>query len=130
MAEVLDAYLRENKCKDKCAYVVPTYEIDDRVMFPHNKTELIRLANKGLARPFHHKVFIYNQFATNFSRLVQYFYFKLYPLFIMFWKKITDHILVLVVLNLLYRSAPTTITNQSLTSEFCVLDDLMFPIIY
>lgn len=87
MAEVLDAYLRENKCKDKCAYVVPTYEIDDRVMFPHNKTELIRLANKGLARPFHHKVFIYNQFATNFSRLVQYFYFKLYPLFIMFWKK-------------------------------------------
>ncbi|CAH1104308.1 unnamed protein product [Psylliodes chrysocephalus] len=68
MAEVLDAYLRENKCKDKCAYVVPTYEIDDRVMFPHNKTELIRLANKGLARPFHHKVFIYNQFATNFSR--------------------------------------------------------------
>ncbi|XP_058067397.1 beta-1,4-glucuronyltransferase 1 [Anopheles bellator] len=50
------------------AFVVPTYELDERVRFPRNKTDLIRLANKGLARPFHHKVFIYNQFATNFSR--------------------------------------------------------------
>ncbi|CAG9860201.1 unnamed protein product [Phyllotreta striolata] len=68
MAEILDAFLRDAKCNDKCAYVVPTYEIDERVMFPHNKTELVRLASKGLARPFHHKVFIYNQYATNFSR--------------------------------------------------------------
>jgi hypothetical protein len=28
------------------------------------------MARKGLARPFHHRVFIYNQFATNFSRYV------------------------------------------------------------
>ncbi|CAG2054209.1 unnamed protein product [Timema podura] len=68
LAEGLDTFLRTNKCKGKCAYVIPTYEIDDRVKFPHNKTDLIRLAKKGLARPFHHKVFIFNQFATNFSK--------------------------------------------------------------
>ncbi|CAH1236275.1 unnamed protein product [Diabrotica balteata] len=70
MAESLDVFFNDDVCKKgrKCAFVVPTYEIDERVMFPHNKTELIRMATKGLARPFHHKVFIYNQYATNFSR--------------------------------------------------------------
>lgn len=69
MAENLDVFLEKPECdSDKCAWVVPTYEIDERVSFPHNKTELVRLALKGLARPFHHKVFIYNQYATNFSR--------------------------------------------------------------
>jgi N-acetyllactosaminide beta-1,3-N-acetylglucosaminyltransferase len=55
------------KCTNLCAYVIPTYELDERVNFPRNKTDLIRLAKKGLARPFHHRVFIYNQYATNFS---------------------------------------------------------------
>lgn len=68
LTDSLDTFLRTVRCKGLCAYVVPTYELDDRVRFPRNKTDLIRLANKGLARPFHHKVFIYNQFATNFSR--------------------------------------------------------------
>ncbi|XP_018580182.1 beta-1,4-glucuronyltransferase 1 isoform X1 [Anoplophora glabripennis] len=68
MAESLDVFLGNPECKGQCAYVVPTYELDERVLFPPNKTELIRLANKGLARPFHHKVFIYNQYATNFTR--------------------------------------------------------------
>lgn len=68
LAEELDKFLRKVTCKGRCAYVIPTYELDERVRFPPNKTELVRLANKGLARPFHHKVFIYNQFATNFSR--------------------------------------------------------------
>ncbi len=70
-AEQLDKFLRKSTCPQSnnlCAYVIPTYELDDRVHFPRNKTDLIGLANKGLARPFHHKVFIYNQFATNFSR--------------------------------------------------------------
>ncbi|XP_055534372.1 beta-1,4-glucuronyltransferase 1 [Wyeomyia smithii] len=70
-AEHLDKFLRNRKTHHgghQTAYVVPTYELDERVRFPRNKTDLIRLANKGLARPFHHKVFIYNQFATNFSR--------------------------------------------------------------
>ncbi|KAJ6647349.1 Beta-1,4-glucuronyltransferase 1 [Pseudolycoriella hygida] len=68
-AEKLDKFLRNTKCQsEKCAFVIPTYEIDNRVKFPKDKLDLIRLAKKGLARPFHHKVFIYNQFATNFSK--------------------------------------------------------------
>lgn len=67
MSKVLDEFLRQNEC-DKCAYVIPTYELDVRVRFPQNKSELIRLAKKGLARPFHQKVFIHNQFATNFTK--------------------------------------------------------------
>lgn len=68
-AEQLDKFLRTTKCQTaKCAFVIPTYEIDNRVKFPKDKLDLIRLAKKGLARPFHHKVFIYNQFATNFSK--------------------------------------------------------------
>ncbi|KAG8235908.1 hypothetical protein J437_LFUL016229 [Ladona fulva] len=59
-------------CRGLCAFVIPTYELDERVRFPKNKTDLVRLANKGLARPFHQKVFIFNQFATNFSRLSLY----------------------------------------------------------
>lgn len=71
MTTRLDEFLSlpPNNC-DKCAYVVPTYELDIRVRFPPNKTELVRLAKKGLARPFHQKVFIHNQFATNFTKLV------------------------------------------------------------
>lgn len=68
MAESLDVFLREHRCKNKCAYVIPTYEVDERLTFPPNKSELVRLAKKNLARPFHHKVFIYNQYATNFTR--------------------------------------------------------------
>ncbi|XP_008206491.1 uncharacterized protein LOC100114967 isoform X3 [Nasonia vitripennis] len=67
LSRVLDEFLGQEKC-DKCAYVIPTYELDARVRFPQNKSELIRLAKKGLARPFHQKVFIHNQFATNFTR--------------------------------------------------------------
>lgn len=68
-AEKLDKFLRTTKCQSaKCAFVIPTYEIDNRVKFPKDKLDLIRLAKKGLARPFHHKVFIYNQYATNFSK--------------------------------------------------------------
>lgn len=71
MAEDLDLFLSKATCKGKCAYVIPTYELDTRIQFPANKSELIRLAGKHLARPFHHRVFIYNQFATNFSRWQQ-----------------------------------------------------------
>lgn len=68
----LDKFLKQIKCIKKCAYVIPTYEIDSRVKFPNSKEDLIRLSKKGLARPFHHKVFIYNQYATNFSRFVNF----------------------------------------------------------
>ncbi|XP_049865061.1 beta-1,4-glucuronyltransferase 1-like isoform X2 [Pectinophora gossypiella] len=69
MAEALDVFLgRTPKCP-LCAYVVPTYELDRRVAtFPANKSEVLRLSRHKLAIPFHRKVFIYNQFASNFSR--------------------------------------------------------------
>lgn len=68
MAKQLDKFLRKTACSGKCAYVIPTYEIDNRALFPKTKTDLISLAQRGLARPFHKKVFIYNQYATNFTR--------------------------------------------------------------
>lgn len=70
LAENLDVFLKSpmRKCNSKCAYVIPTYELDDRTDFPKNKSDIIRLSKKGLARPFHQKVFIYNQYATNFTR--------------------------------------------------------------
>ncbi|KAL9917139.1 beta-1,4-glucuronyltransferase 1 [Glossina fuscipes fuscipes] len=68
IAPLLNEFLATVRCSSNlCAYVIPTFEIDERVRFPSSKTELMRLARKGLARPFHEKVFIYNQYATNFS---------------------------------------------------------------
>ena len=67
LSRVLEEFLAADHC-EKCAFVIPTYELDARVRFPQNKSELVRLAKKGLARPFHQKVFIHNQFATNFTR--------------------------------------------------------------
>ncbi|XP_068240702.1 beta-1,4-glucuronyltransferase 1 isoform X2 [Palaemon carinicauda] len=55
------------QCK-KCAFVVPTYEVDERSPLPYNRSSLLRLAEQGRARPFHQKVFVHNQHATNFSR--------------------------------------------------------------
>ncbi|KAJ8667865.1 hypothetical protein QAD02_009528 [Eretmocerus hayati] len=73
MSKVLDEFLAsaEPRACDKCAYVIPTFELDARVRFPQNKSDLVRLSKKGLARPFHQKVFIHNQFATDFTRWMQ-----------------------------------------------------------
>lgn len=68
MADGLEVFMKADGCPSLCAYVIPTYEVDERVPFPKNKSELVRLKGRGLARPFHHKVFIYNQYATNFTR--------------------------------------------------------------
>lgn len=69
IVSLLNDFLSTARCSTGlCAYVIPTLEIDDRVRFPSSKSELLRLIKRGLARPFHEKVFIYNQYATNFSR--------------------------------------------------------------
>lgn len=69
MAEALDRFLTSIPKCSLCAYVVPTYELDMRVAtFPANKSVLLRLSKNKLAIPFHRKVFIYNQYASNFSR--------------------------------------------------------------
>lgn len=51
----------------KCAFVVPTYEVDEKVPLPVNKTSLLALVKSKKAQPFHQVVFVNNQFATNFS---------------------------------------------------------------
>jgi hypothetical protein len=52
----LEKFLSEeaqDKC-DKCAYVVPVYEINSNVSsLPENKTELVELVELKLARQFH-----------------------------------------------------------------------------
>ncbi|XP_044730531.1 beta-1,4-glucuronyltransferase 1 [Chrysoperla carnea] len=69
LAEGLNQFLKIAQCKNNlCAYVIPTFELDERVSFPTNKSDLLRLVSKGLARPFHEKIFIYNQFASNISK--------------------------------------------------------------
>lgn len=70
----LSAFLRRTDCKKMCAFVIPTYEIDNRAKFPASKIDLLRLIKKNLARPFHENVFIYNQYATNFSRYLNLHY--------------------------------------------------------
>lgn len=71
MAESLDGFLRKvakRNSTEKVAYVIPTFEVDNRALFPNSKSEVLTLASRKLARPFHQKIFIYNQYATNFSR--------------------------------------------------------------
>ncbi|XP_068147016.1 beta-1,4-glucuronyltransferase 1 [Drosophila tropicalis] len=64
----LNDFFKGERCIKNCAYVIPTFEIDVRAPFPRSKKSLLRLIRKGLARPFHEKVFIYNQYATNFTK--------------------------------------------------------------
>ncbi|KAF0308964.1 Beta-1,4-glucuronyltransferase 1 [Amphibalanus amphitrite] len=52
----------------RCVFVVPTYEVDERERFPESAERLLELVRKKRARPFHEKVLIHNQFATNHSR--------------------------------------------------------------
>ncbi|XP_054707673.1 beta-1,4-glucuronyltransferase 1-like [Uloborus diversus] len=49
----------------KCVYVVPTYEMPERLPVPKSKTELVERVRRKQSRPFHAKVFIHNQYATN-----------------------------------------------------------------
>lgn len=70
MADQLNDFLRlqRNATTEKVAYVIPTFEVDHRALFPKSKADVLNLVQRKLARPFHQKIFIYNQFATNFSR--------------------------------------------------------------
>ncbi|KAK9875219.1 hypothetical protein WA026_006007 [Henosepilachna vigintioctopunctata] len=69
MVNLLDDFLVKDNCGNKlCFFVIPNIELNHRVRFPPNESEWLRLVDKGLSKPFHQEVFIYNQFATNFSR--------------------------------------------------------------
>ena len=64
----LNKFLKNRRRKtEQIAYVIPTFELDINQKFPESKQELKQLVDNGLSRPFHEKVFIYNQYATNFS---------------------------------------------------------------
>ena len=58
---------KDHSLKNKSIYVIPTYELDYKVPFPSNKSELIQLVHEKKAQPFHYKIFIHNQYATNYS---------------------------------------------------------------
>jgi N-acetyllactosaminide beta-1,3-N-acetylglucosaminyltransferase len=68
MAENLDQFLRNSQCEKLCAYVIPVYEIDEKAECPQNKSEMLKLAKNGLARPFHEKIYGAAQSATNYAR--------------------------------------------------------------
>lgn len=65
-AVLLNDFLAERPKCLKCAYVLPTYEVQKSVAPPTNVSELIKLKSSGLARYFHTEVFKPNQMPTNF----------------------------------------------------------------
>ena len=66
MAKPLSMFLNGNTCS-KCAFVIPTYELHAKASLPAHKADLLRLSKMLRAQPFHSKVFVHNQFATNYS---------------------------------------------------------------
>ena len=56
---------KKNKRSDKCAFVVPVYEISrDVPQLPKKKTNLLELLKNKLSRPFHSALFSINQKAS------------------------------------------------------------------
>lgn len=56
------------KC-DKCAYVIPTYEIEkDFPRLPHNKTELVSMVKAKHARQFHQALYSINQKSSDLKK--------------------------------------------------------------
>ena len=52
----------------KCFFIQINFKIFFQCDMPANKAELETLVTEGLAQPYHTKIFVHNQFATNFSR--------------------------------------------------------------
>jgi N-acetyllactosaminide beta-1,3-N-acetylglucosaminyltransferase len=68
MADKLDQFLRKSRSNKLCAYVIPVYEIDEKVGFPRNKSEMLNLAKSKMANPFHQRIYKTAQSATNYAR--------------------------------------------------------------
>ena len=68
MADNLEAFLRNSQCEKLCAYVIPVYEIDEKAIFPQNKSEMLKLTKNKMARPFHLQIFAPAQYSTNYNR--------------------------------------------------------------
>jgi len=101
MAEKLEEFLaREEVLEcDKCAYVIPVYEIKSAISrdsMPANKTELLFLLERYFARRFHQTVYLLNQLSSDLDKWesipdqnttevgyeVEHFLFKYEPLYV------------------------------------------------
>lgn len=67
LCSLLHQFLQHPPC-ERCVFVIPTYEVDNDIALPPNKTMLVELVRRKKAQPFHNAVFINNQFATNASK--------------------------------------------------------------
>lgn len=73
MANMLNTFLtmpEQMEC-EKCAYVVPVYEIKSTIgrdVMPSNKTELMILVERYFARRFHQTVYLLNQLSSDLDR--------------------------------------------------------------
>jgi len=70
MDDRLEAVMSTQEVSDceKCAYVIPTYEISDSLKtFPTSKVELLELVKNKTARAFHSKLFNINQKSSMLS---------------------------------------------------------------
>jgi N-acetyllactosaminide beta-1,3-N-acetylglucosaminyltransferase len=54
----------------RCAFVIPTFELDKKQTYPKSKEEVVKFWKGGLARPFHFNVFKAGHNATNYSLYV------------------------------------------------------------
>jgi len=73
MAEQLETFLEEpeQEACQKCAYVVPVYEIKSTIgrdSMPKTKEELLLLVERYYARRFHQTVYLLNQLSSNLDR--------------------------------------------------------------
>jgi len=69
MDQQLEDFMQTQDSCDKCAFVVPTYEISDSVKeTPQSKTELLAMVKEKQARPFHSKLFSINQKSSNLGK--------------------------------------------------------------
>ena len=64
LAKQLSEFLRNQDC-NKCAYVIPPYELEFNQNFPKTKMELKRAVKNEHAHLYHSKAYKPNQHATN-----------------------------------------------------------------
>lgn len=56
--------------KNRCAYVIPAFEIDERSYFPQSKKDIIGMYKNGSARQFHVELYRYGHLATDYNKYV------------------------------------------------------------
>jgi hypothetical protein len=53
--------------KTRCAFVIPTFELDECESFPLTKKTLIDAWYRDMARPFHESIYQPGHFATDYA---------------------------------------------------------------